>query len=117
MTDHKRRWSVPLSEGVGQVRLVRAARVFGQVVPEQGIGAGTGSATDLLIFADAALAFPLAGVAQCLEQLAVAVHVGERLVQHVAARDRKESAGENLALVRNKHEALAVAHAGSAEGR
>src|ERR1019366_4009676 len=72
-------------EGVGQVRLVRAARVFGQVIASGGVGAGTGSAADLLVFADAALPFPLGGIAQRLEEIAVAVNVGERLVEHVAA--------------------------------
>src|ERR1035441_8486784 len=102
-------------EGVGQVRLVRAARIFGQIIPGERVGTGTGSAADLLGLADAALAFPLGGVAQRLEELAVTVNVGKRLVEHVAARDRQESAGENLALVRHKDEAPAVAHAGGAE--
>src|ERR1019366_7457509 len=67
-------------EGFGQVRLVGAARVFGQVIAGEVVGAGTGSAADLLVFADAALPFPLGGIAQRLEELAVAVNVGERLV-------------------------------------
>src|ERR1035437_4526682 len=98
------------------MRLIGAARVFGQVIASERVGAGTGSAANLLVFADAALAFPLGGVAQRLEERAVAVNVGQRLVEHVAASDREETAGEDLALVRNKDEALAVTDAGGAEG-
>src|ERR1039457_3643217 len=44
--------------------LLTAARVFGQIIAREGVGAGTGAAANLLVLADAALALPLGGVAQ-----------------------------------------------------
>ena len=56
-----------LDDRLGQVRLVGAARIFRQVVAGQRVGARAGPAADLLVFADAALAFALRGVAQRLK--------------------------------------------------
>ena len=82
----------------GLTGLIYAARIFGQIVAGQRVSAGTRSAADLLVFADAALAFALRGVAQGLEKVGIAVHVGQRVVEDVSAADRKEAAGEDLAL-------------------
>jgi hypothetical protein len=49
------------------------------------------------VFADAALAVPLAGIAQSQEQVGVPVNIGQRIAEHVASAYREESAGKNLA--------------------
>ena len=54
------------------MRLVDAARILGQVVAGEGVGARAGAAADLLVFADAALAAALRGVAQGAEEIGIA---------------------------------------------
>src|ERR1051326_9000591 len=91
--------------------LVNATRIFGQVIAGEGVRPGTRPAADFLIIADAALPFALGGIAQGAEEAGIAVDIGERLVEHIAATDRQETAWEDLALVRDENESFAVAHA------
>ena len=93
------------------MRLVHAARILGQVVARERERARARPAADLLVFAEAALPAALRGVAQRLEQLGIAIDVGQRIVEDVAAGDRQEAAGEDLARVRHEDETLAVADA------
>jgi hypothetical protein len=58
------------------VRLVDAARIFGQIVTRERVGAGAGASADLLVFANAALAFALFRIAERAEKIRVLVNIG-----------------------------------------
>src|SRR6476660_9637429 len=96
------------------MRLIDASRVFGQIISGQSKGPRPRSTADLLIFTDAAFALALSSIAQSSEQLGIPVHIGERVLEHVAAGQWQKAAGEDRAVVRDEHEALSVAHSGGA---
>src|SRR5689334_15207706 len=98
------------------MRLVDASRVFGQEIARERVRPRARPAADLLVFADAALAFPLRGIAQGAEEVRIAVDVRKLVLQHVAAADRQETARKDLARVGYEHEAFAVAHPGRPPG-
>src|SRR5207245_4077630 len=98
----------------GQRGLVHAAWIFGQIIARERIGARARSAADFLVFACTALAFARAGIAQETEQAGIAIHLDQRIPQHVTGRDREKAAGVDFAGVRDEDEAFAVAHAGGA---
>ena len=84
---------------------------MGERIAGYGVGAGAGAAADLLVLACAAFSFEAAGVAECLEDGRVPIDVSQRFLADVAGVDGQESAGIDVAHVRDEYEALAVVDA------
>jgi len=76
---------------------MNAAGFGGEVVAGERVGAGAGTAAEVAVLAEAALAFEQRAIAQNLEKRAVAVDLDQRIAPHVAGGERQEAAGIDLA--------------------
>src|SRR5579864_9136381 len=97
----------------GHRRLIDTARIFGEIIPGESVSARAGAAANFVVLADAALAFPVIGIAQNAEEAGVAIHADHRVFEHVAGGHRQKTAGIDLTSVRDEDETAAVADAGS----
>ena len=105
-----------IEERVPVFGLVDAARFLGQRIASEGIGAGAGTAADLLEFAGSAFPFKAAGVAQGFEYGRVAIDICQRSFADVAGVDGQKAAGIDVADMGDEHEAFAVVDAARGPG-
>ncbi len=94
--------------GDADLRLPYAARFLSKRISGQRIGSGPGSSTNFAEFANPAFALQICAVAQRDEQRRIPVKFRQRLLAHVASRNRQESAGEYFSQMRDEDEAFAV---------